>query len=157
MSLPLVAVNRLFDRLTATYGRDFLARFDGLEQADLKSLWTHELAGFSDKLGMIAWALENLPERAPNVIEFRNLARRAPVPDAPRLPEPKADPARVAAELAKLAPTLAAARAPTGGIDNKAWAKRLIARHDGGERLNPTTLRFAREALGMAVTGGEHA
>ena len=148
--MQLEVVERIFTRMTAVYGREFMARFDGMEQSDLKALWAHELAGFSDKLGMIAWALESLPERAPNVIEFRNLCRRAPVPEAKRLPEPKADPERVAAELAKLAPALEAIKAPRVHIDHKAWAKRLMARHDAGENLNPTTLRFAKEALGLA-------
>ncbi len=31
-----------------------------------------------DAEGRVAWALENLPERCPNVIEFRNLCRQAP-------------------------------------------------------------------------------
>jgi hypothetical protein len=31
--------------------------------------------------------------------------------------------------------------------DPKAWAKRLIARHEAGERIRPISLRFAREAL----------
>lgn len=150
MSLPLKAVDRLFERLTATYGRDFTTKFDGLEQAALKAVWAHELAGFSDKLGMLAWALENLPERAPNVIEFRNLARRAPAPEVPRLAEPKADPERVKAELEKLSPALTAMKAPRTTYDHKAWAKRIIARHDAGDRLNPTTLRFAKEALAHA-------
>lgn len=147
MSLPLKAIDRLFDRLTATYGRDFTSRFDGVDQNELKAAWAHELSGFSDKLGMVAWALENLPERAPNVIEFRNLCRKAPAIEAPRLPEPKADPARVQAELAKLAPALAEIKKPRTQYDHKAWAKRLIAQHDSGQKLNPTTLRFAKEAL----------
>lgn len=149
MSLPSKAIDRLFERLGATYGAAWDRSLGTAPIGDVKSAWAHELAGFDDKLGLLAWALENLPERCPNVIEFRNLARRAPVPDAPRLPEPKADPARVAAEMAKLAPVLAAARANAAPVDHKAWAKRLIARHEAGERLNPTTLRFAREALGM--------
>lgn len=147
MSLSIKAVDRIFARLSATYGADFMARYKGVPDADLKTTWAHELSGFENHLGSIGWALENLPERAPNVIEFRNIARRAPATDVPRLPEPKADPARVAAELAKLAPTKQAiALAP---VDHKAWAKRLISRHEAGERLNMTTLRFAREALGI--------
>jgi hypothetical protein len=59
MSLPLKAIDRLFERLTATYGRDFTGRFDGVDQNELKALWAHELAGFADKLSMVAWALEN--------------------------------------------------------------------------------------------------
>jgi len=94
----------------------------------------------------LAWALENLPERAPNVIEFRNLARRAPTPELPRLPEPKADPERVAAELAKLVPVRAAISEST---DGREWARRIIGRFDAGQRINPTTLDFARDALGI--------
>jgi hypothetical protein len=68
----------------------------------------------------------------------------------PRLPEPKADPERVAAELAKLAPIVATVRA-AAPVDHKAWAKRIVARHNEGDRINPTSLRFANEALGLAT------
>jgi len=151
MGLPLKAIDRLFERLAATYGAAWDRSLGTAPISDVKAAWAHELAGFDDKLGLLAWALENLPERCPNVVEFRNLARRAPAPELPRLPEPKADPERVAAELAKLAPIVATVRAPVEPVDHKAWAKRLIARHTAGERLNPTTLRFAKEALGMAT------
>ena len=151
MSLSTMAIDRLFSRLTATYGRDFMARFSGIPESDLKTVWAHELSGFERHLGSLAWALENLPERAPNVIEFRNLARRAPTPDLPRLPEPKADPARVAAELAKLAPARKAiAAAAAGGHDPREWARRNIARHAAGDRVRPITLLFSKQALGMA-------
>lgn len=33
--------------------------------------------------------------------------------------------------------------------DPKAWAKRIIARHNAGERVRPISLRFAKEALGL--------
>lgn len=146
MSLPLKAVDRLFDRLTATYGRDFVARFEGLDVNNVKTVWAHELSGFANQLPALAWALENLPERAPNVIEFRNLARRAPAPEVPRLPEPKADPARIAAELARLKPI----RAPrAGGQDGRDWARRIIARHAQGDSVRPICLAFARQALGV--------
>lgn len=151
MSLPVKVVDRIFSRLAATYGAAWDRLLGAAPIGDVKSAWAHELAGFASRLDALAWALENLPERVPNVIEFRNLARMAPTPDAPRLPEPKADPARVAAELAKLVDVRSVASAST--VDHKAWAKRIIARHDDGERLNPTTLRFAREALGLSVVG----
>lgn len=148
MSLPIAWVDKIFTKLTLLYGREFVARWEGMTIADVKTDWGHELAGFEHHPEAIHFALQNLPpEKPPTVLQFRDMARRAPAPDVPRLPEPKADPARVAAELAKLAPTKQAiALAP---VDHKAWAKRLIARHEAGERLNMTTLRFAREALGM--------
>ena len=50
MSLPLNAIDRLFDRLLATYGRDFSARWEGLDQGAVKSSWAHELAGYESRL-----------------------------------------------------------------------------------------------------------
>jgi hypothetical protein len=37
-------------------------------------------------------------------------------------------------------------------VDHKAWARRIIGRFDAGDRVNPTTLRFAREALRMHLS-----
>ena len=146
MSLPLPWVDKIFLKLTLIYGRDFIGRWEGLEIADVKTDWGHELAGFENWPEAIAHALATCPPgKPPTVIEFRELARKAPRAKVPALPEPKVDPDRVAAELAKLAPIRKAALAPK--IDHKAWAKRLIERHNAGEILNPTTLRFAREAL----------
>lgn len=148
MSLSLQAIDRMFARLNVTYGRDFMARWEGQDVMAVKSSWAHELAGFENHLHSIAWALENLPDRAPNIIEFRNLCRKAPAADVPRLPEPKADLARVNAELAKLAPLKAslAKAAPVGGLD---WAYALQRRDNAGERLNMTVRKFYRQALGI--------
>lgn len=158
MSIPIKAVDRLFDRLTLTYGRAFMAQWEGIpdrQLADLKTLWADELGQFRDRLECVAWALENLPPRAPNVVEFRNLCRSAPRPADLQLPEPKADPARVAAELAKLADVKKAARSAVHGIDHKGWAKALIARDAAGEKVLPISLRFAREALRMHLAVAE--
>lgn len=152
MSLPSKAVDRLFERLAATYGATWDRALGTAPIADVKSAWAHELAGFADKLAMLAWALENLPERAPNVIEFRSLCRRAPVPEAPRLSEPKADPERIKTELAKLSPTVQALRQNASPVDHKAWARRIVARHDAGDRITPITLSFARQALHLDCT-----
>lgn len=145
MSLPLKAIDRLFDRLTATYGRDFTARWEGLDQNVVKSSWAHELSGFENCLHMIAWALENLPERAPNVIEFRSICRKAPALDLPALPEPKADPERVKAELAKLAPLRQAAA--HARADRGDWARRILQRHADGAKISPTVLSMARDGM----------
>jgi len=155
-------IDRIFEKLTLVYGQAFLARWRDVDMLAVKSDWAHELAGFAPKQGesgaacagaqAIAYALANLdPAAPPSVLQFRAVARRAPAPELPRLPEPKADPERVAAELAKLAPIVATVRAPVEPVDHKAWAKRLIARHTAGERLNHTALQFARQALGMAT------
>ena len=150
MSLSSKAIDRLFDRLAATYGNEWINRWQGLDGQAVKSLWAHELSGFTNQLHAIAWALENLPARSPNVIEFRNLCRSAPQLEAPKLPEPKADPERLKQELAKLG-NIRQKVATASGVDHKAWAKRIIEKHQSGVRLNPTTLRFAKEALGMGA------
>lgn len=146
MSLPTKAIDRLFERLSATYGAAWTRQWADVPINDVKSAWTHELTGFAGNLEAVAWALENLPERCPNVIEFRNLCRRAPAPELPRLPEPKADPERLKRELSKLVEIRAKAVATTT-VDHKAWARRIVGRFDAGDKVNPTTLRFARDAL----------
>ncbi len=144
MSLPLPAIDRLFERLTATYGRQFLMLYEGLDINTVKSVWAHELSGYAANLKAIAWALESLPERAPNAIEFRALCRRAPAEEAPRIEHQPASRARVRTELAKLAPVLASMG---GGIDKRDWARRILARHDAGERVRSYSLNLARAAL----------
>lgn len=115
----------------------------------VKSDWAHELSGFAHHPKAIAWALQNLPpEKPPTVLEFKFLARRAPPEELPRLEAPKADPQRVAEELAKLAPLMAA---PTGRA-NTDWAQAIVDRAEAGEILSPTTLRMAREALARKAT-----
>lgn len=148
MSLQTKAVDRLFERMAATYGAAWVRQWADVPPSDVKTAWAHELSGYASETGLkaVAWALENLPDRVPNAIQFRNLCRLAPATEAPRLPEPKADPQRLAAELAKLG-NIRAKVVSESRVDHKAWAKRIIARHDAGDRINPTTLRFAREAL----------
>ena len=148
MSLPVKAVDRIFACLGATYGAAWDRAMGSAPLADVKTVWAHELAGFAPHLQSIAWALENLPERCPNVIEFRNLCRQAPRAAEPQLPAPQADPERLRAELAKLADVRNAAVEPVGA---KGWARRILARVEAGERINRTVHRFAREALGLPV------
>lgn len=147
MSLPSKAIDRLFERLALTYGAQWANLWNGLDENAVKSQWSFELSAFGNRLEAIAWALENLPPRAPNVIEFRQLCRLAPMPPEKLLPAPKADPERMRQELARLGAIAKERRAES--FDHKFWARAIIARHEAGEKLNPTTLRFAREALRM--------
>lgn len=78
MSLPEPWVDRLFTKLVLVYGNDFLRRWDGLEIADVKADWAHELSAYQQSPGAIRYALENLPQKPPNVLEFRAICQRAP-------------------------------------------------------------------------------
>lgn len=147
MSLSLQAVDRLLERLTATYGRDFLNKYEGLDANAIKTVWAHELGGFANNLHAIAWGLEHLPQRAPNAVEFRFLCRLAPAQEVARLTEPAANPERVRQELAKLGEIT---KAPRTGDSGRDWARRIIAGKEAGNRVNPTSLLFARQALGIA-------
>lgn len=147
MSLSLQAVDRLLERLTATYGRDFLSKYEGLDVNAIKTVWAHELGGFANNLHAIAWALENLPTRAPNAVEFRFLARLAPAPEVARLTEPAANPERVRQELSKLGEIT---KEPRQGDYHRDWARRIVARATAGDRVSGCALLFARQALGIA-------
>lgn len=144
--LSLKAVDRLFARLQATYGRSFMAMYDGIDDNAVKSAWAHELAAYENALHPLAWALENLPGRPPNVIQFRDLCRQAPAAEVPRLPEPKADPARVAAELAKLTEVRnKVASVLSGRLD---WAHALKAKDEANPRsVTPTVRKMYQDAL----------
>jgi hypothetical protein len=83
--LPAVWVDKLFARLQGVYGRDFTYQFSSVDStgfdvglANARQVWAEELGGFSEHPEAIAYALENLPERIPNVIVFREICRKAP-------------------------------------------------------------------------------
>lgn len=147
MSFPIVAIDRLFARLNATYGAAWDRALGSVPVADAKAAWAHELGGFAGRLQDVAWALEHLPERCPNVIEFRNLCRLAPAAEVAQLPAPPANPERIRAELAKLGPVARQSLAVGGGAANRAWARRILERVAAGEHVG----RYARESAQVAM------
>lgn len=141
--LPDVWVDRIFQRLTVRYGQAFLGRWAGVDMADVKADWADQLKRFANRPDCIKYALDNLPQdKAPNVGEFRALCNAAPEPEVLKLPEPKADPAKVAEVVAGMR--------KTEHIDHKAWAHSLRAREKAGDKLGVCQRLFWREALGVA-------
>lgn len=136
MSLPLPVIERLFDRLASTYGTDFTNRYVG-EVSKVKSIWAYELSGFETNLKAIAYGLENLPERAPNIIEFRNLCSKAPEVTPVMLDRPKADP--------KIVAMIKEGLKPIGRADRLDWARAILANQEG---RTPTVVQMAKNALG---------
>lgn len=148
MSLPLPWVDQIFLKLALVYGRDFIGRWEGLEIADVKADWSHELAGLENWREAIAHALATLPPgKPPTVLEFRELARKAPQRAREALPGPPVNQKRANAELAKARELTGGRRLSSGNGGNKAWARRVIERHNAGELLSPFTLRSAAEAI----------
>lgn len=144
MSLPTTWVDKIFDKLTLTYGQQFLRRWQDIDLNAVKSDWAHELSGYERFPKAIAYALQHLPvDKPPTVLEFRAMARRTPADEAPRLEAPKADPSLIAAELEKLAPL----RELTFAKPSTEWAYRIVAKHDAGQRVNYLPLKMAREVV----------
>ena len=87
--LPDSWIDRIFARLQGVYGRDFTGNFstglvDGVDLGieNTKQVWAEELACFSTAPMAIKYALEHLPTRSPNAIQFREACRVAPTVDA---------------------------------------------------------------------------
>lgn len=143
--IPPAVIDRLFSRLAATYGAAWDRSLGSAPMADVKTAWAHELSGFAEKLGDIAWGLENLPEKCPNVLEFRALCRRAPAPEFKQVEAPKANPERVA----QLTQQVRDAVQSTAEKDPKEWAHKLRRRHEAGERLGRHQISMYRQVLGL--------
>lgn len=150
MSLPMQAIDRLFERLMFSYGKEWVNKWEGVDLNGVKSMWAHELSIFTGNLKAIAWALENLPQRCPNVIEFKSLCKQAPRTATLALDAPKAPSDIVDKELAKIA--LQAFKQPVqdnGTVDHKRWAKKLRDRHANGEKLSVIQIKMYKEALDL--------
>lgn len=149
MSLPKAWIDEIFTRLTVRYGRTFMSRWDGVDIELVKADWAKELAGFANWPEAIAYAFDHLDsERPPTATMFRQVATKAPRVERERLEAPKADPERVQAELAKLTHA-----SLNGKQDPKDWARRIVTRHQAGEKVNPMSLRLANQALRSRLMG----
>lgn len=137
--LPQHWVEKLFRKLSARYGKAFLGQYDGVALEDVMADWAEELGGFSARPEALAHAIAHLPERAPNVAQFRALCVGAPSA-APALPPVPADPARVQAELAKGN----RAAQPTGCYTD--WIARGLSDIEAGIKRSPTVIRMIRAA-----------
>ena len=90
-------VDLIFTKCSLVYGREFFGRWEGLDMADVKADWQHELGALLDSPQAIKHALTHLPsEKAPTVLTFRQLCINAPDHYAPKLPPPSATPERCA-------------------------------------------------------------
>jgi hypothetical protein len=151
-ALSIEAVDRIFNRLAGTYMGAWDRFLGATPILDAKTIWANELGIFSasrTSMERIAWALSNLPERPPNVIEFKKLCQQAPAPVEPLQIAAKPDPERVAAELEKLAPlrnVVASHRE-----DRLDWARRLKAKDEMNPRSVTSGVRtMYKEALRAA-------
>lgn len=136
MSLPDAWVDRIFERLTLTYGRQFLSRWEGLDLLAVKADWAQHLSGFQQNPDAIRYGLDHLPaDQPPTVVQFAAVCRRYAPAAAPQLPAPKPTPERLAQHLAALGtarPNRAAIEVRVG----TAWARALHEVHEGRLQLS---------------------
>ena len=146
------AIRKLFMVFHGSYGNTFIGKFStGEKDADGRDkgiraamkVWEAKLGKYPADVIEVAADRAGAahPEFPPSLPQFEKLCEAA-MPrktyaqehGLPALPAPKADPIKV-----DLKPK----------NDGKDWARRLLARHEAGERLHPYTLTCARQALGM--------
>ena len=144
MSLSTQAIDRLFQRLSATYGAHWTRQWADVPMTDIKTVWSHELSMFSDNLKAIGWALEHLPDNCPNLMQFKSLCKQAPKPDYKHLESPKAPLDLVDNEILQMVKTLVE---PQKDKDYKAWARKLKARDEAGDKLSAHQVWSYKTAL----------
>lgn len=147
-ALPAHWVDQLFRKLSIRYGRQFMARWDGIDEADVKADWACVLGGFHARPDCIAYGLQNLPsDRPPTATQFRDLCRAKPdSSQAPQLQAPKPDPQRVAEALAPLASVRAQAmqaRHP------REWARSLHQQIQAGRKASPAIRAMVADVMRM--------
>ncbi|MCO5338592.1 hypothetical protein [Delftia tsuruhatensis] len=139
-------IEAIFTKMQVRYGATWLRQWEGVDMNLVKSDWGNELSGFARNLEPLRYALRNLPDRCPNVSQFRAIANCCPLPEFKQLEAPRASEKVVAEQIAKQT-DLKAAMTPRN--DPKEWAKVIVKRHEMGDRIRPLVLLFARQALGM--------
>lgn len=146
MSLPISWIDRIFERLTLTYGQEFLARWRDIDMKAVKTDWLHELARFEHWPEAIAFALDHLPSgKPPTVLQFRDLCLQAPAKQVPQLPAPQANPDRMKSEIAKLKESMSVK--PASKVRDRDWAHRILNRFESGEKISPAVIRMARDGF----------
>ena len=99
--LPPDWVDVIFSKLSLTYGRDFLGRYEGQDLHAVKADWADRLSGLQYRPDAIKYALGIQGAKAPNVIEFKEACNRAPVRAMLAIEPPKANPDVIESAIAK--------------------------------------------------------
>ncbi len=136
-------IDRLFEKLAALYGAAWDRSMGTTPLADIKTVWGEYLAGFD--VDDVAYALDKLTEKCPNVFAFRDLCRAAPKKQLQRLEAPKVDPLKMAEEIAKQVKVKEAINQHRH--DPKGWAPKIVYRHQNGEKISPTVLKMAKDTI----------
>lgn len=97
MDIQIIEI--IFKKMALTYGKAFVDQYRDVQIQEVMQNWAKELAGFRPH--EIAYGLECLPDKPPNVIQFRAICRMAPPPIVKMLAAP-IDKERGLQEISKL-------------------------------------------------------
>ena len=140
MSLPSAWVDRIFSKLALAYGRDFLARWEGQDLNAVKADWAEELAGYAAHPCALKYGLENLrADKPPTARAFKALCNTVPVASQMALPAPHEKPPEAVRKRLESIGQVSG--------DPKAWARKLKAREEQGDRLTAAQRSMWRTAL----------
>ena len=152
--LPLVWVERIFQRLHGRFGNPFLDKFRtgqadpngndiGIENA--KRTWSEELAGISAE--RLKTALEASYDYPPSCDEFKRACRSTPEchQPLPALPKPQLSPEQLEQRRSEVKTVADAMKAKQ---PSREWAQRILIRKEAGEKLPNIAVEFAQEAVG---------
>lgn len=94
--MNLKVIDALWNKMLVVYGAEWERKYSG-PLAEIKGAWADELKGFT--VTQLKYALAHLPERPPNLIQFKDLCSKAPTYfDSPQLTyRPKPSPDKLAA------------------------------------------------------------
>lgn len=73
--MNLQVIDALWHKMLTVYGSEWEKKFSG-PISEIKGAWADELKGFD--LKQLKYALAHLPERPPNLIQFKELCAKAP-------------------------------------------------------------------------------
>lgn len=97
--MDIQVIEMIFKKFGVTYGNAFFDQYRNVQIQEVMQNWAKELAGFRPH--EIAYGLECLPDKPPNVIQFRAVCRMAPPPIVKMLAAP-IDKERGLQEISKL-------------------------------------------------------
>jgi len=148
-------IHKIFTHLTFTYGLEFTRNIDLVDYRDLTDFWAKSLNYYvPEKNWAVDWALDNLPIRCPNLIEFRNLCSRAPLPLRLQPKQPECSPVsferrmEIEREISELMKRLKSETLIDAKAKTRAAALRILDRVKGGEKVSYASLNHCRQILG---------
>lgn len=145
--LPAAWISHIWSAMRRRYGTEFDRKWappegdqDPAAYAEaMRRAWSRELARFQQNPKALSYGLENLPERPPNAIEFRNICSRRPE----SRPQPVLAHQLPASRRAEVIATLNAAKPGQRDISRE-WLQGLAKAVETG-RIRPTI--FQRNVL----------